>query len=73
MPKNNKWIVEDWAGNRMFPDKRFSSFEAGWNFVQSNTPEEDWEDIYVKMQELIDLHTVEHLQGSYGRGLQEAC
>ncbi len=41
------WIIEDWAGNRMFPDVEFASFDDGWSFVTRNAPEEDWEDIYV--------------------------
>ena len=43
-----KWIIEDWAGNRMFPDKEFDSFEDGWEFVREHCPEADWEDIYVE-------------------------
>lgn len=42
------WIIQDWAGNRLFPDRTFDSFEDGWEFVRSQFPDEtDWEDIYV--------------------------
>lgn len=30
------FIIQDWAGNRMFPDKTFESFEDGWEFVYEN-------------------------------------
>lgn len=44
----SKWIVHDWAGNRLFPDQEFDTFEDGWAHVRSNLPEEvDWEDIFV--------------------------
>lgn len=45
---NKKWIIQDWIGNHMYPDREFNSFEAGWEFVQTEHPdEEDWQDIYV--------------------------
>lgn len=33
---NVSFIIQDWAGNRMFPDKTFESFEDGWEFVYEN-------------------------------------
>ncbi len=43
-----KFIIEDWAGNRMFPDKSFDTFEDGWAFVYEKFPEEEcFDDIYV--------------------------
>ena len=42
------WIIRDWAGNRMFPDREFDTFEDGWEFIRGQFPnEEDWEEIYV--------------------------
>lgn len=52
------YIIEDWAGNRMFPDKEFETFEDGWEYVYEHvdnseydqTDNEDdnvYQDIYV--------------------------
>lgn len=41
------WIIEDWTGRRLYPKKSFASFEAGWEFIYQNQPEQDWEDLYV--------------------------
>ena len=30
------WIIEDWAGNRMFPDKTFDSFDDAWEYIYEN-------------------------------------
>ena len=30
------WIIEDWAGNRMFPDKTFDSFDDAWDYIYEN-------------------------------------
>ncbi len=47
-----KWIIQDWASNRLFPAKTFDTFEDGWEFVRENFPDEkDWEDIYVIQSE----------------------
>jgi len=27
------FIIQDWAGNRLFPDKEFKDFEDGWDFL----------------------------------------
>lgn len=48
-----KWVIQDWMGNRMFPDKTFETFEDGWEFIREQFPEEgDWEELYVV--ELLD-------------------
>ena len=31
-----KFIIQDWAGNRMFPNETFNTFEDGWEFVYEN-------------------------------------
>lgn len=28
-----KYIIEDWAGNRLFPNKSFETYEDGWAFI----------------------------------------
>lgn len=30
------WIIEDWAGNRMFPDMTFDSFDDAWDYIYEN-------------------------------------
>lgn len=41
------YIIQDWAGNRMFPRKTFESFEDGWDFIYENIPEEkEWDGTY---------------------------
>lgn len=27
------FIIQDWAGNQLFPGKTFESFEDGWDFL----------------------------------------
>lgn len=42
------YIIEDWAGNHLFKDKTFKSFEDGWEFLYELCLEdEDYEDYYV--------------------------
>lgn len=31
-----KYIIKDWAGNHLFKNYRFDSFEEGWNFIYKN-------------------------------------
>jgi hypothetical protein len=43
-----EFMIEDWAGNRMFPEKTFSTFEDGWDFIYSNVEDEEmYQDVYV--------------------------
>lgn len=44
-----KFIIQDWAGNHMFPDKVFDSFEDGWGFLYEQFPEDGGtlDDIFV--------------------------
>ncbi len=40
--------IEDWAGNRMWPDKTFNTFEDGWEHIRTNVKDEnDWQEYYV--------------------------
>ena len=34
----SKWVIKDWAGNVLWSDARFSSFEEGWNHIYVNNP-----------------------------------
>jgi hypothetical protein len=34
--KNKKFIIEDWAGNHLFKNKSFKTFEDGWEFIYKN-------------------------------------
>lgn len=43
-----KWMIQDWTGKRLFPDKEFDSYQDGWDFVLENfKTDEDAEEIYV--------------------------
>ena len=48
-----KWIIIDWAYNRLFPKMEFESFEDGWDFIYENIEDEDnaYEDIFVILEE----------------------
>lgn len=42
------FILEDWAGNRLFPDKKFDTFEEASGFADQKFPkEEDRGEVYV--------------------------
>jgi hypothetical protein len=36
------FIIQDWAGNRLFPNKTFPSYEDGWEYIYTNVPNEDY-------------------------------
>lgn len=43
-----RFVIEDWAGNHLFPHKTFDSFQDGWDFLYYQFPdEEDLSDYYV--------------------------
>lgn len=45
---SKQYVIEDWAGNRLFPDKSFPTFEDGWSFLLEKFPnEEDLQDYFV--------------------------
>ena len=48
-----KWIIIDWAYNRLFPKMEFESFEDGWDFIYENIEDEDnaYDDIFVILEE----------------------
>lgn len=31
-----KFIITDWAGNHLFKDKEFETFEEGWDYIYEN-------------------------------------
>lgn len=41
------WVIVDWNGLNMFPDREFGSFEAGWDFIHARVPREGWGGVYV--------------------------
>ncbi len=42
------WMIQDWAGNRMFGDQTFATFQDGWEFIRDKFPdEEDWQEMFV--------------------------
>jgi len=38
-----KYVIKDWAGNRMFPSKEFKTFEAGRDYITENVPNEKFD------------------------------
>jgi hypothetical protein len=43
-----KWIIEDWHGNRKFPQKNFSTQEDGQDFLLTKfESDEDLEEFFV--------------------------
>ena len=32
----DKFIITDWAGNHLFKDKEFETFEEGWEYIYEN-------------------------------------
>lgn len=36
-----KYKIEDWAGRRLWDDHLFDSFEAGWGWIYTQSPEPD--------------------------------
>lgn len=41
---DKKYIIQDWAGNRLFPNDIFDTFEEGWDFIRENVEEDSPED-----------------------------
>lgn len=44
-----KWIITDWAGNRLHKDKTFKGYEDGWCFIYENYSDKDsqYDDLFV--------------------------
>ena len=38
------YIIKDWAGNHLFRDEVFKTFEDGWEFIYANVEEETEDD-----------------------------
>ncbi len=38
------YIIIDWAGNRLFKDKVFNSFDEGWEFIYANVDNSKYEE-----------------------------
>ena len=38
-----KFIIQDWAGNRMFPQNTFASFDDGWDFIRENVDNSEYD------------------------------
>lgn len=37
------FIIIDWAGNHLFRNKTFNSFEEGWDFIYKNVDNSEFE------------------------------
>lgn len=42
-----KYIIEDWAGNHLFKNKEFDSYEDGFEFLREKFDETDLDDVFV--------------------------
>lgn len=52
MKTSARWIIHDWTGRRIFPDKEFKSFEDGWEHIRTTHPDEnDWQEFSVDPKE----------------------
>jgi hypothetical protein len=48
MEIKQQFIVQDWAGNHLFREKVFDSYEDGWDFLLETFPEdEDLQEYYI--------------------------
>ncbi len=44
----SRWMIEDWAGNRVYPDRTFDTYEDAWEFIREQHPnEDDWQEFEV--------------------------
>ena len=42
--KKQTYIIQDWAGNHLFENKTFNSFEDGWDFIYQNVDNSKFEE-----------------------------
>ena len=63
------FIVEDWAGNHLFKNKVFDSFEDGWEFIYSNVDNS----LYDKTGKVIPRQDTNHLLGIMRSIYMEGC
>lgn len=38
-----KFIIQDWAGNHLFKDQEFDTFEEGWDFIRANVDNSEYD------------------------------
>jgi hypothetical protein len=74
-----RYIIQDWAGNRVWPDQTFDSFESGWDWIYASDPEPDpasvlWKDGWYDDYYVLPLHECKCESGScaYHAGYQDA-
>jgi len=43
------YILKDWAGNHLHPDKSWDTFDDGWSFIMENYDDADnqYDDLYI--------------------------
>lgn len=42
------FMIQDWAGNRMWADRTWDTFEDAWSFIYERVPDEDhWQEYEV--------------------------
>jgi hypothetical protein len=37
------FIIQDWAGNHLFKDQEFETFEEGWDFIYQNVDNSEYD------------------------------
>ena len=38
------FIIQDWAGNRMFPEETFETYEDAWEFIYENVDNSEYDE-----------------------------
>ena len=42
------YIIQDWASNHLFQDKKFETYQDGWDFLMEQFPDDnDLQEYYV--------------------------
>lgn len=42
--RKQKFIIQDWAGNHLFRDKVFNSFDDAWDFIYENVDNSEFDE-----------------------------
>ncbi len=43
-----KWIIKDWAGNKLYKEREFDTFDDAWDLIRADHPdEEEHQEFYV--------------------------
>lgn len=42
--EKHTFIIQDWAGNRMFPEEAFETYEDAWEFIYENVDNSEYDE-----------------------------